>query len=230
MESGPSDAGDAHLTGSVFDEPSPTDQPGQPNPKPSPKKSENSVQKHPASMDVDPLYSPTSDSHKGELPPESILSATSSSSDSSDSDSSSTGSESPGTRKKVKKALAKMLLRKHREKTKAKAKKKKNRGKKELPKKANTQKKLSTRQHRLRSNSLVKKKPNQPAHPGHTRRLPGKRLVSYELCKLFGGEVSVVAPGSFRHEDGINRLLLTLKTFLTAKTTNMSYTYNYGDL
>ena len=104
---------------------------------------------------VDPLYSPSGGSTRGELPPESILSESSSSSSSSsssdsDSDSSSTGSESSGTKRRVKRALAKIFSKKSRTRTSGKAEKRRKNRKKRHRKSSGRKR---TRPHRIRKQS-----------------------------------------------------------------------------
>ncbi len=102
----------------------------------------------PESMELDLLYSPSAGSAKGELPPESILSASnsstsssSSSSSSSDSENSSSGSESSGTKRKIKKALAKIFSKKSKKKS---AKKEKLKKAKKNPKSTPTAKRVNS--------------------------------------------------------------------------------------
>ncbi len=56
-----------------------------------------------------------------------------------------------------------------------------------------------------------------------------KRLVSYEVGNIFGGEISVAPSGSFRNDDD-NRPSLTKESFNPVTNTNTSYTFTYSDL
>ncbi len=187
----------------------------------------------PESMELDLLYSPSAGSGKGELPPESILSASnsstsssSSSSSSSDSENSSSGSESSGTKRKIKKALAKIFSKKSKKKS---AKKEKPKKAKKIPKNTSTTKHvISPDPNKTKPTRKLDDPPTLDTPPQYIENRE-KRHATYELCNIFGGEVAVEPPGSFRNGDD-DRPLLTREAYLTAKNTNLSYTYNYGDL